>query len=84
MNKKIDAFLTALRREDVSVMNILQQEQLEEEEGETFAIGVCLAQGNHNRDTYVTPNTEVHSSVFVDEVLGDTIIEAHLRSLGKR
>ena len=56
-------------------MNILDQEHLEEEDSETATVGKAPKEGDHDRDTYVTSNTEVHSSVFFDEVLGETIVE---------
>ena len=34
--------------------------------------------------TYETPNTEVHSEVFVDEALGDTIVEVISPISGKK
>ena len=34
--------------------------------------------------TYETPNTKVHSEVFVDEALGDTIVEVISLISGKK
>ena len=76
MNRKMDiviADLATLQRVDASVVNILREEHLEEEEGETSAIGGV--QAVNDRLTYETPNTEVHSEVFVDEALVDIIVE---------
>ena len=56
-------------------MNVLYQDQLEEEEGETSNFGVGPIDVKQDRETYITPNIEVHSGVFVDELLGDTIVE---------
>ena len=76
INQKMDTVLAAvaiLHRPDASVVNILREEHLEEEEGETPAVG--NVQAVDDKLTYETPNTEVHSEVFVDEALDDTIVE---------
>ena len=43
--------------------------------GETAAQVYLLAQADDDRLTYVTPDTEVHSRVLIDEKLGDTVLE---------
>ena len=73
MNRKIDTILAALQRLDALVVNILVKEHLGEKEGETSAIGDV--QAVDDKLTYKTPNTKVHSEVFMDEALGDTIVE---------
>lgn len=73
MNRKIDTILATLQRPDVSVVNIIAEEHLKEEEGETSYIGDV--QAIDDKLTYETPNTEVHLEVFVDVVLGDMIVE---------
>ena len=60
----------------------MREEHLEKEEGETSAIGDV--QAVDDRLTYETPNTEVHSEVFVDEALGDTIVEVISPISGKK
>ena len=75
MSRKIDALLAKVQRADASVLNVLQQDLLEEEQGETSDVGAGAIHAEQDKDTYVTPNTEVHSGVFVDELLGDTIVE---------
>ena len=60
----------------------MRKEHLEEEEGETFAVGDV--QATNDMMTYETPNTEVHSEVFVDEALGDTIVEVISPIFGKK
>ena len=76
MNWKIDIVLAALailQRLDATVVNILREEHLEDEEGETSTVGDV--QATDDTMTYETPNVEVHSEVFMDEALGDTIVE---------
>ena len=86
MNQKMDtilAVLATLQRADASVVNILREEHLgEEEERETSVVGDV--QAVDDRLTYETPNTEVHSEVFVDEALGDTIIKVISPIYGKK
>ena len=84
MSRKIDALLAEVRRADASVLNVLQQDPLEEEQGETSNVGVGAIHAEQDRDTYVTPNTEVHSGVFVDELMGDTIVEVTSPISGKK
>ena len=75
MSRKIDALLAEVQRADASVLNVQQQDPLEEEQGETSNASAGAIHAEQDRDTYVTPNTKVHSGVFVDEILGDTIVE---------
>ena len=85
MNRKMDtilAVLATLQRVDASVVNILREEHLEEEEGETSTVGDV--QDVDDRLTYETPNIEVHSEVFMDEALGDTIVEVISPISGKK
>ena len=48
---------------------------MEKEEEETSSVGDVHVQVDDDRLIYETPNTGVHSKVFVDEALGDTIVE---------
>ena len=57
---------------------------MEEKEGETSNVDAGPEEAEEDRITYVTPNTEVHSGVFVDEVFGDTIVEVTSPILGKK
>ena len=84
MSRKIDALLAEVRRADAPAFNVLQQDPVEEEQGETSNAGAGAINAEQDRDTYVTPNTEVHSGVFVDEMLGDTIVEVTSPISGKK
>ena len=77
MNRKLDSLIALLQNRDVAAMNILQVpvENELEQVGEMAAQVYVPAQADDDRLTYVTPDTEVHSGVFVDEQLGDTIQE---------
>ena len=66
---------------DISILNVLQYEQLEEKVGETSNVGADPIDAEQDKDIYVTPSTMVHSGVFVDEVLGNTIIKGHISDL---
>ena len=55
MNRKMYIVLVALQRPDASIVNILAEEHLKEEEGETYTIGDV--QAVDDRLTYKTPNT---------------------------
>ena len=76
------AALATLQRPNASVVNILREEHLEEKEGETSTVGDI--QATNDRMTYETPNNEVHSEVFVNEALGDTIVEVISPIIGKK
>jgi len=65
-------------------LNVQQQDPLEEKQGETSNAGIGAIHAEQDRDTYVTPNIEVHSGVFVDEMLGDTIVEVTSLISGKK
>jgi len=56
----------------------------DEEYEETSDVGEDHIHIEQNNDTYVTPNTEVHFGVFVDELLGDTIVEVTSPISGKK
>ena len=82
MNWKMDTILATLQRPNASVVNILREEHLEEEEGETSTVGDV--QATDDRMTYETPNTEVHSEVFVDGHWVTLYWRSFLQYLGRR
>ena len=53
INRKMDTILAALQRPDASGVNILREDHLEEDEGETSVIGGV--QAIDDRLTYETP-----------------------------
>ena len=69
MNRKLDSLIALLQNWDVAAMNILQVlvENELEQVGETSAQVYVPAHADEDRLTYVTPDTEVHYGVFVDE-----------------
>ena len=67
-------------------MNILQVlvENESEQVGEMAAQVYVPAQADEDRLTYITLDTEVHSGVFVDEQLGDTVQEVTSPIFGEK